>query len=327
MALVADKLTELGLKLEASFNPASPGITGHEGLCVTNFVANLTKEAALIASMCNEFGTRKTGSANEGYEVSFTIPGLEFNEPATFGIGRLLASVMGADVISGAGDPFTHTFTFLDNVSSPSFTLVDRAGAFKKFYTGFRVGSVKFISEANTPVITLEVSGIAMQELDATAVVEVFTFGSRVLPSPKDTVLTIDTVAVTNYSKVEIEILRSLEPIHTLNSKSTAEFLASVNVAMNINLEGLFIEDEVLRNKYKNDQGGGIMDIDFKITQATSPERSLQILSPKNLIQTFDGPNFEGETVGRFSIVGMMLRDSGLKALQLDDKATEYDIV
>ncbi len=327
MTLVADKLTELGLKLETAFNPASPDTTGYEGLCVANFSAKLTKEAALIASMCNEFGTRKTGSANEGYEISFTIPALEINASGEAGIGRLLTSVMGADSSAPpTGDPITHTITVLDNVSSPSFSLVERSGTFKKIYTGFRVGSVKLIAEANTPSIGLEISGVAMKEEDGTAVVEAYTFANRVLPNPKDTVLKIDTVAVTNYSKVEIEFLRTLEAVHTLNSKATAEFLPSTDVLMNVNLEGLFIEDEVLREKYRTDQGGGIMDFDFKITVAASPERSLQILSPTNLIQTFDGPNFEGETVGRFSIVGNMVRNAGLKALLLDDKTTEYDV-
>ena len=319
MALNIGELQQIGIALESVWG-TSPG-TFTKGIAVNSFTVNPAITSERVPEMDGSLIRARSSAGQIDFEVSFTF-WLDPGDTTGASLGQFLASLFGDDAVTGATDPFTHTFKSQNNAEPPSFSIYRKTGTLTKVYTGFRAGSVKFTINAADARIGIEVTGRVKSE--ATIASQTLTFSDETLLVPSQAALSIDGSSDINFESIEVTFSRTLEGIHTVSASRNISFLSSGDMLVDIALNGIEPGDQVLRNKFLalHDASSERFDIDLNIIRSAS--RKIEIDIPKSVFATFEGPDVT-EGLNRISATGFGLRDTGLQVLMVNAVAGAYD--
>lgn len=148
-------------------------------------------------------------------------------------IGSLLYAVLGAKAVTGASDPYTHTFTVATSLPYLTFWRMLANGLFEKF-ADCKVTHLKIHGESGKPLrVTVTVMGLTPSFLtaaEATATIEVT---NRFLHYDGSGALQIEGVAVASIRSFDIDIDNGgeLQPGDSLSPYDISEGRLSIVVA------------------------------------------------------------------------------------------------
>lgn len=191
-------------------------------------------------------------------------------------MGNLLLGLFGAEEISGAADPYSHTFTMASN--PPSFTLEDTliGGALGGLrLPGFRPGNMNFSFDAASGALTYSTSGLGLAPVKVTPALSAPTAELRPWSGWQCTVTSAGISS--RVSSGEINITRELQVVHTATAVQTPRFInvGPIDIAgtLTVTLEDLSDFDAVLADtrqslvvKFEQSDGGVERSIEFTMS-------------------------------------------------------------
>jgi hypothetical protein len=134
-------------------------------------------------------------------------------------IGHFLMAAFGADVVTGAGPDYVHTFKRASVVQLPTYTYWFKKADKYPHFSGCMLS--KLIIEAKPKeLITADAEFVGMkyQGYDAGGAVVVPSYSARVPFAFQNAVVKIDGVQVNDYANLRIELDNMVETEHTLNN-------------------------------------------------------------------------------------------------------------
>lgn len=235
-------------------------------------------------------------------------------------LAALLYGILGADSVTGAGDPYTHELTHATDL--PWITWWSHlAGADFEEVSDTKISQLVISGESGQPLnIALTVEGIrprAQTAQEATADVEI---GDAMVFYDGDGALKLEGAAVASIGSFTCTINRNVTRV--MGDGLTPIDLAEGLYTVEWQIDRLWASDDLRKRILyagadpSNDtevvetvlQLGGT-GIDFKFTMATGPERSLQLECPIVTVAPFETqPNTDGSPL-RESINLMALDD------------------
>lgn len=333
MSELISRLGELRVAREASYGVNPGGIT--RGLLVENFSANPVKPTERVPEIRGKRLHRTVVGGAHQFDVSFMCylhnigaPDSGFASYADF-----LFAIFGTDTVTGAGDPYTHTFSVNDTCSAlPSFSLTHKICAFEKTYTGFRPATVTIVIDRGTNVATCEVSGFALTENAST--MGAASFCTEQVFTPADANIIIDPggtpTDLTNYNICTIEYDLLTEVFNALSSQRYATRVIPKGLNMTVTFSGISDPDQqttVWRSAFLADtknSSANNKDIDIIINDGTA-DRQITFKLPEWYTQTPEGYNLSGEDLVPETVVCLGV-GTDPTALITSDENGDYDI-
>lgn len=232
-------------------------------------------------------------------------------------IGLLLYAAMGAKAVSGAGDPYTHTFTLASAL--PYLTAWRRlgpaaAGGLYERFTDVKISSLVFASQAAGLLqVTSGLVGVQPAWKSAAETTVTPETGSVFLHADGHGALKVEATAVTTIESAEISIDNGGGLLQGDDVVGYAVFEGRQTIRVTTTE---LVQDFALWNRMMygsatpsdNDVpvrtilelGGSPAGLDFKYTQPGSPERSLKFTATKVQV-AIDGiePNVNGDPLKR----------------------------
>jgi hypothetical protein len=163
--------------------------------------------------------------------------------------GYLMLGLFGSETISGAADPYTHTFKMA--ATPPSFTMEETvlAGASGGLrYTGFRPGNVNLQWDAASGAVTYSTTGMSLAPTKVTPALSAPTAELRPFSGWGCTITSANLTS--RVASGECDISRELQVVHTSTGVQTPRFINCGPIAiegkLKVSVEDLTDFDAVL---------------------------------------------------------------------------------
>ena len=316
------ELTEVAMAKESVYGTAEAVFT--KGVLVNPDSFSIPNEttAEKVPELSGVLMKTRSSAGAFNFPVNFSF-WLDPGDDDALGVGEMLAGLFGNDTLTGASDPFTHTFTLLQSAEPLSYTIFRKTGTLTKVYAGFRVATIKLTVTAGEPRILVEITGICQSE--ATSVLTPsLTFADEPVLVPSQATLKIDSSANNDFESVEVTLGRVQEGVHTVSASRNINRLIDGDAFMDISLGGIEPTDETLRDKFKALHDLSTEQFRFDLEIVASASRKIVITADKCFFQTWEDPT-HSEGLHRISATGTALRGSSFQTVLTNGVPTAYD--
>lgn len=218
--------------------------------------------------------------------------------------GSLLYGVMGAKAVSGAGDPYTHTFTHATSLPYWTFWRMLANGLFEKF-VDCKITGAKIVGESGKPIrIIPRIMGLSpsfLTSAEATATIEKT---NRFLHYDGSGALLVEGSAVAHIRSFEIDIDNggalepgdSLTPYDVSESRlsiviSTEQLVTSFSLWNRLHYGAASPSNADTPTKTPLELAGSPAGLSWtwtRVAASPGPERSLKLAIPRVQVDPFD---------------------------------------
>lgn len=212
-------------------------------------------------------GSRDFDAVPDGQHGEFQVEGFAY---PVF-MGYLLLAMMGSETLTGAADPYTHTFKMA--TTPPSLTLEENVFASGSNngirYTGYRPSTLNFSFDAEKGALTYSCQGLSLAPSKVTTALTAPT--SELRPWSGWTAAITSTNLTSRVASGEINIGRELQVVHTATATQTPRWVNCgplyAEGQLLVSVEDLSDFDAVLADTRQS--------LEISFTQTGSPARTI----------------------------------------------------
>lgn len=199
-------LGQAGIKLEST-----PGTYRAPSLAQDFLFYTSLKAEDMIEDNVDE-SFRGLASADQGFYPGFRTARVTITQPfAQFPTGWLLKAFFGTDSATGAGDPFTHTFTESDTAPTTyTITVYDATVATARAFTNCILQRLRFTLASKGLVV---VEAVFIGKFDALQTKPVAVYDTSPHYIPYQMAATINSIGSTKVIQFEAVMEREVEPV------------------------------------------------------------------------------------------------------------------
>lgn len=179
---------------------------------------------------------RGQAAKDQGFYPGFRSARITITSPlAQFPTGYFFKGFFGTDTPTGAGDPFTHTFTELDTGSPPTFTVTvyDATVATARAFTNCVVQRFR-ITLANKGLVMME--AVLMGKYEALQTKPTAVFDTSPHYVPYQAALTIAAGASTKLIQFEQIMEREVEPVFGFSNSQDLSTMSGARISITGNM-------------------------------------------------------------------------------------------